>query len=159
MTSPAGRGKYAEGKVREQLLKESQRRAGFDFERNYDARSSMGRIPRRAGDFTIYGYDIGIGGPTAAGHGVIEVKEVEHDFRLPKKNFNPDGFGILRKRELAGGLVAIIVYHRTTKLWRSVPFQFFWENAGEPSWDLTQFFGYSSAKAALQAAGVVAHHV
>ena len=125
----ANRGKYAEGQVRKVLEKLNNNIIAFDFERNYDARSSMGRIPARAGDFTFFGVR----------HGVIEVKEVDHDFRLPKKNFNPDKFPKIRKRQLANGLVVVLVYHRTTELWRHVPFEFFYDRRDLPSWVLSDF--------------------
>jgi hypothetical protein len=141
----ATRGKYAEDKVRDELKALSDRRAYFDFERNYDARSSMGRIPRRAGDFTFY---------TSTGHGVIEVKQVNHEFRLPKKNFNPDGFGVLRKRALAGGKIIVLVFHTPTRIWRYIPFEWFDERRDQTSWVLSDFREFQKPADALYMAGL-----
>lgn len=145
----AVRGKYAEDKVRDRLKTLAERRADFDFERNYDARSSMGRIGKRTGDFTFYSLD---------GHGVIEVKQLKHDFRLPRKNFDPEKkFSILKKRRLAGGAVIVIVYHSTNDVWRLVPFEFFDERRDAASWDLsgfTPYIGVKSLQALMAEAGL-----
>ena len=158
MAAPAQavQGKYAEGKIRDELRRRGNEDSGFDWERNYDARSSMGRIPRRAGDFTYYWQQ-----PLDdrlllrhRGHGVIEVKQVKHDFRLPRKNFDPDGWGILVKREMAGGKIVVIVFHSTTKKWRVVPFGWFKSLRDAKSWDLTTWPMYDKAQAVLDAAGL-----
>lgn len=139
------RGKYAEDKVRDELKRMGEAHAGFDWERNYDGRSSMGRIPRRAGDFTYYWYRC----MGTLGHGVLEVKQVQHDFRLPRKNFDPDGWGILKKRELAGGKVVVVVYHSTSKKWRCPPWGWFQSMRDAKSWDLTTWPQFNTAKEAL----------
>lgn len=139
------RGKYAEKKVKEYLQALGLADATFDWERIYDARSSMGRIPARGGDYGIF---------STNRHGLIEAKEVEHDFRLPKKNFNPEKFGLLKKRMLAGGQIIVVVCHTTTMLWRSPPFQWFLDRAGQPSWDLREFKTYESVDAILHLNGL-----
>lgn len=150
------RGKYAEDKARDELRKRSADNARFDYERNYDGRSSMGRIPARAGDFTFFVGALVDGNAVIepVSHGVIEVKQVAHDFRLPRKNFDPAKFGILRKRELAGGKIVIIVYHSTTGKWRVVPFGWFVALKDNASWDLTTWPTYNTAREVLDAAGL-----
>jgi hypothetical protein len=147
------RGKYAEDKVRDELRKRSADNARFDFERNYDGRSSMGRIPARGGDFTFYvGTDANGEGEIA--HGLIEVKQVAHDCRLPRRNFDPDKFGILRKREMAGGKIVIIVYHSTIGKWRCPPFGWFVALKDNASWDLTTWPTFNTVREVLDAAGL-----
>jgi hypothetical protein len=139
------RGKYAEDQVRNALKALSALRADFDYERNYDARTSMGRIPARAGDFTIF---------DAGSHGIIEVKQVDHDYRLPKKNFDPKKFGKIRMRQLAGGKVSVLVYFTPSKLWRVVPFEYFYARKDQPSWDLREFSHLPNVHAALASEGI-----
>ncbi len=126
----ANRGKYAEGKVRESLKVLGLGHKDFDWERKHDARASRGRIPSQAGDFGYF---------MPRRHGLIEVKEVKHDFRLPKNNFDPEKWGRLTMREWAGGETLILVYHTTTKLWRAPSFAFFLMREKQPSWDLSEF--------------------
>lgn len=137
----ANRGKYAEGKTREFLKVVQLGCTEFDFERQYDARASRGRIPSQTGDFAFY---------MPGRHGVIEVKEVAHDFRLPKKNFDPAKWGRLKMRRLAGGEIIILICHTTTKLWRSPPFDYFIQHATLPSWDLSGFDTFGKVSEALR---------
>lgn len=123
------RGKYAEGKVRDYLKARSDAVATFDFERILDARSAGGRFPSRPGDFGFY---------TPLCHGLIEVKEVDHEFRLPHKNFSTEQVGKLRKRQMAGGYILILVYHKPSKLWRHVEFEYL-EGREGGSWDLSEY--------------------
>lgn len=125
-TEAANRGKTAEKKVAAFLKAWSDARAGTDFHRVYDAHSSGGRFNRVCGDFAFFGKGV---------HGVIEVKEVGHAFRLPLKNFGEDQVAKLRKRQLADGTVIVLIYHTTTKLWRVPPLSIFFKREGG-SWDL-----------------------
>lgn len=129
MSAVGQRGKYAEGKVRLWMKTRSDADASFDFYRFPDA---------RAGSFQVVPADF-----EAVHRGVpflIEVKEVEHDFRLPQKNFSEDKVARMRKRQMAGAECWVIVYHRTTKRWRVVPLVAFIER--KPSWDLTLSSSY-----------------
>lgn len=121
------RGKSAEADVRKHLEYLKQFKHDFDFERKYDARSARGRFPSQAGDYGFYLPGV---------HGLIEVKEVAHDFRLPQKNFSKDQIARCRMRELAGGIIVIIVKHTTTGLWRIPPFSMFRDYPTAPSWVL-----------------------
>jgi hypothetical protein len=122
------RGKYAEGRVRYFLQEVAGDLAGFDFERIYDARSSKGAIGKQPGDYRFFR-------PNA--HGLVEVKEVAHDFRLPAKNLTQ--IPGLWKRQLAGGLIVVLVYHTGIKRWRNVPFEWLKARETQPSWDLSEF--------------------
>lgn len=134
------RGKEPEDKVRDFLSRLSEKYAVFDFQREYDARSAGGRLPARVGDFTLFFPGV---------HGALEVKGVEHAYRLPEKNFKLAAINRLRKRQLAGGLIIVLVYHEPTKLWRSPPLQFFLSNKHVPSWDLSPFDTFRSIGEAL----------
>lgn len=140
---PVGqRGKYAEGKVREILERLNSQHAKFDYGRIYDARSAGGKgIPGRPGDFEFYAPGL---------FGLIEVKEVDHPFRLPKKNLDKEQIAKLRKRQLAGGVIFVLILHTTTGLWRRVPIDWLHERAGQPSWDLSEFITHGTADVTLQ---------
>lgn len=127
----ANRGKYAEKKVKEYLEKMSAEYVWFDFKRNMDARSSRGKSAQpQTGDFDLYWPEC---------FAPLEVKQVDHEYRLPNKNFGPGEIPRLKKRELAGGRPLVWVYHTPTELWRTVPFSFIYDNKDLPSWDLSEF--------------------
>lgn len=138
----ATRGKYAEEKVRESLKSLKAEHLDFDFERNYDARSSMGRIPARAGDFTFFGM-------TSTGrsyHGLLEVKQVAHAFRLPRKNFDPKKWPALERRQEAGGVVLVIFYSSSHGMWKAIPLSWFVKQGVKPSWDTREAPGPVTSK-------------
>jgi hypothetical protein len=140
------RGKVAEKKVREYLEVLGARYASFDFERKYDARSAGGRFPSQAGDFGFYKM-VGNG----AVSGLIEVKEIAHDYRLPNKNFSSDRIARLKKRFLAGQDIIILVYHTEAKLWRCPPFDIFMKDPTAASWDLSVYERFSLVQEAVDA--------
>lgn len=135
------RGKSAEADVREHLEHLRKSKWHFDFERKYDARSARGRFPSQTGD---YGFFI------PGMHGIIEVKEVHHDFRLPQKNFSKDQIARCRIREMSGSQIIVIVKHTTTGLWRVPQFDIFRDNPTAASWVLTPYREYASAREALE---------
>lgn len=145
--APANRGKLAEKKVHDYLTALGNTRAFFDWSRIYDARSARGKFPSRPGDFEFYRAFPGQGGRSI--HGLIEAKEVHHDFRSPEKNFNTGQIARLYKRQLAGGTIVILVLHTTTVLWRVVPLEYFRTRLSQPSWDLTEFQTYTSVGEAV----------
>lgn len=143
MTAAANRGKYAEGKVREHLAKLDTAMANFDFERVLDAHAAGGRFNARTGDFSWWAPE---------DHGVIEVKEVQHAFRLPYKNYEREKVNRCRKRQLAGGHIFVMVCHMPAKIWRVPPFTIFLQRdptTPSGSWDLTEFPTYTSVAEAL----------
>lgn len=135
------RGKYAEGKVADVLAQLNTTYAGFDFSRIYDARSAGGKFPARPGDYEFYASRL---------HGLIEVKEVAHDCRLPKSKSFKDQIPKLMKRHLAGGTIFVLVCHRVdATYWRRVPIEWLHQRISQPSWDLSQFRAYPNAEEAL----------
>lgn len=128
MATSANRGKAAESKVRKELEILAQL-ANFDYERITDAFSSRGGATSpRPGDFLAFQE----GKPF-----LLEVKEVAHDFRLPRANFRLDQRARMVKRHHAGCRCFVLVHSSTTKLWRMAPVTYFGtEDKG--SWDLSQ---------------------
>lgn len=134
------RGKEAEKKVKEALEEFANSNPNFDWERILDARSAGGRFPARPGDFGFFGLKL---------HGLIEVKEVKHAFRLPHGNFSTSQVAKLKKRKRAGGYTLIIVYHSPTKKYRAAPLSFFEERTGG-SWDLSKLPEFDDIKAFIK---------
>lgn len=131
------RGKVAEGEVQKYLNALSSRVAAFEFERIYDARSAGGKFPKRPGDFAFYRTSVHDGTPKVVVHtlhGLIEVKELEHAYRLPKTRLA--SLPKLVKRELSGGIIVVLIKNPLTGMWRCPPFAFFRNNQSVTSWDL-----------------------
>lgn len=115
MSTAANRGKYAEAQVKKKLASlESARQA---FARWPDARS--GSFAVALADFLI----MRDGRMT-----LLEVKEVAHDFRLPHENLGLGQIGRMRAWASAGAQADVLVYHSTTKLWRTAEIHWFHEN-------------------------------
>lgn len=140
----ANRGKKAEAAVRAYLKAYDERTHTFDWNRVQDAHSAGGRFTRQVFDFAWFMPGL---------HGGIEVKEVAHAFRLPHKNMTPESVAKLRKRELAGGRVVVLIHFSTTGLWRVLPLAPFLVREGG-SWDFSGVRTFESAKAALDSLGI-----
>lgn len=131
MVTAANRGKEAEKLFHAILDKVSAGKQDFDFERIDDARSSSGHMSKpRTGDFIVF-----MRGLSWA----IEVKQVQHEFRLPRANFPRDQRARLRKRQLAGGIPVLFVYFATLQKWRMCSDLGFLGFEDTGSWDLTTF--------------------
>lgn len=137
MVARADRGKWAEAQATDYLKALSARRAQFDFERMPDARAAMGRFKSMIGDFEFFLPGI---------HGVIEVKETKHAFRISKDKLIQ--LPRLHKRAMCGGTCIVLTYHSTTKLWRALLATDL--KIGPPSWDLAEYPTFSTAAEALQ---------
>lgn len=142
--SAADRGKKPEDEVRKYLKAYDSKRQDFDWARNYDSHSAGGRFQRQTGDFQFYSPGV---------HGVIEVKEVKHAFRVPHQNLNENSAGKLWKRQLAGGTIVILVYHSVTGKWRVTGLERFRVREGG-SWDLSNLYEYHNCATALDSLGL-----
>ena len=136
----ANRGKKQEAAVLKYLKKREEEDATFTFQRQYDARSAGGRFPSQVGDYLTFRTQM---------HGVLEVKALAHDFRLPNKNFSAEKIAKCRRREMAGSHIAVLVCHTTTGMWRTPPFSIFANAPAVSSWVLSDYPTYPSAEAAL----------
>jgi len=136
-------GKSAEAIVKAYLEGLHSQRQAFDWHRGYDARSAGGKFQRIAGDFSWY---------MPGRHGIIEVKEVAHkEHRLPYKNFEDSQVGKCRIREMAGGVVHVLVYSSITKTWVSPPLELFRTRPGPAfgSWDLSGYVQWEDVQPIL----------
>jgi hypothetical protein len=138
----ADRGVVAEKAVHKFLNGWITRSPYRDFSRLVDTKAA-GRVIRKAdSDFAYYC----LAGREAL-HGLIEVKETEHEFRLDRSRLTQ--LPILRKREKCGANSCALVYHSTIRRWSvlSVPFMADGESKG--SWDLRPLADFASPADAL----------
>lgn len=138
MTS-ANRGKSAEADVRKYLKAYDEKHQDFDWHRVPDAHSAGGRFNPVVYDFAFFRPGV---------HGGLEVKEVKHACRIPHGNFGEQQVAKLWKRQLAGGVIVVIVYHSTSQMWRVTDLTRFRVRTGG-SWDLSDLYEFHSCKDAL----------
>lgn len=120
------RGKDAEKEVQKVLDKMNVRHTTFAYIRLPDARAAMGRIKKQLGDFVCCSDSQTI---------ALEVKSVNHAYRLPKANL--DQLPLLKKFYLAGAECFVLVHFKTTDKWRVVPAYLF--ESDVTSWDFREF--------------------
>jgi hypothetical protein len=125
MASLGTRGKYAEGKVKAQL--KGLESASFTHYRFPDA---------RAGSFTVTPCDYMV--CNSGKLTLLEVKEVDHKFRLPHANFSKDQVARMRNFESAGAAAWVLIYFTPMKLWRYESISYFLQREGG-SWDMSGF--------------------
>ena len=112
MVTAANRGKEAENAVKKKLV--SLEASAFCHERLPDARAGSFKVALadfqyiQAGKFTL-----------------LEVKQVDHEFRLPHKNLDSSQIARLRMWKAAGSQAHVLVYHTPTKLWRVADISWF----------------------------------
>ena len=107
-----------------------------------DTKAAGRTIKSSAADFEFFCWD------DCQRHGLIEVKQTEHAYRLAKSKVTQ--LGRLRKRFKCGGLVFVLVYHSTLKKWRCLSaFDLFDENNHTASWDMRHLPVYDTPGEAL----------
>lgn len=123
MPSPANRGKVAEKLVKKFLDKLS-----------LNSNTASHRFPdARAGSFqaTLADFVLVHKGTMY----LLEVKEVQHAYRLPHGNLGLDQVARMRRFQLAGAEAHLLVYHSGLGKWRTAPVDYFLTREGG-SWDL-----------------------
>lgn len=122
-TSPTNRGKDAEKLVKRHLDKLSLKSDTASY-RLPDAHA--GSFQATLSDFLLLHKGVMY---------LLEVKETQHDYRLPHGNYSPDQVARMRRFQLAGAEAHVLVYHAKLGKWRTAPVDYFLERTGG-SWDL-----------------------
>lgn len=140
----ANRGEAAEKAVQKALEAWADESPQREANRLTDSKAA-GRIIKAApADFEFYCLHKGF-----SLHGLIEVKETQHEYRLDRSRLTQHAR--LRRRAKCGGFVFVLVYHSTTKLWRCMD----QEDLGPPglkgSWDLRPLPTFATPREALAA--------
>lgn len=123
MTAPANRGKVAEKLVKRQLEKLSLQSNTASY-RLPDAHA--GSFQATLADFLLVHKGVMY---------LLEVKETQHDYRLPVANYSPDQVARMRRFQLAGAEAHVLIYHANLSKWRTAPVDYFLTREGG-SWDL-----------------------
>jgi hypothetical protein len=112
-----------------------------EFNRLVDSKAAGRIIKAAAADFEYF---------SLMGHGLIEVKETEHEYRLSRDKVPQ--LARLRKRANCGGLCFVAVHHSTTKLWRMVDTEYLTSTGDKGSWNLSDVPAYTDLATAMQEA-------
>ena len=115
MATAANRGKYAEGQVKTRLKKLES--VNVTHHRFPDARA--GSFVTAPADFMVLKEGVLT---------LIEVKETEHDRRLPYSSFGKDQIARMRLWQAAGAKAHVLVCHKRLKLWRFAEVNWFFDN-------------------------------
>ena len=145
-SAKADRGKKAENDVHKALKEWEGAEPHREFNRLIDTRAAGRVVKAAAADFDFYQ------GPTrertGSEHGLIEVKEIKHAYRLPVKNVSQ--LPRLVRRAHCGGYTGILIHHANEKVWRCAPALWLHSNKEGASWDLRGLPTFPSAKEALK---------
>lgn len=120
-----GRGKVAEGLVRDALKVLANSTMQFTFNRIGDAGAAGGAFASQSADYQAFGW---------GRNWLIEVKECQHAYRFSHGSFGPEQVARMHMRALAGSVPVVLIYHRNEKVWRCPPFKLFTTREGG-SWD------------------------
>lgn len=138
----ANRGSGAEDDVKKFLDDWASRSTHREANRLVDTKAAGRVIKAAAADFEFFCEDW-----SQRSHGLIEVKETEHEYRLSKSRLTQ--FARLRKRAKCGGRIFVLVYHSKTKLWRCLTDHDLGEISVTGSWDLRTLEARPSPMSAL----------
>lgn len=123
MATTGNRGKWAEGRVKAFLKKHES--ASVTHYRFPDARA--GTMLVSPCDFMFIHQGVLT---------LLEVKDVQHDCRLPHKNFSSDQVARMRAWQSAGARAYVLISFSTLGKWRILPVDHFLVRTGG-SWDLS----------------------
>lgn len=142
----ANRGKKAEDFVTKflKMWSENPLRPGHrEANRLTDSKAAGRIIKAAAADFEFF-----CNLPHGTYHGLIEVKETEHEYRLARDKVPQ--LPRLRKRANCGGLCLVVVHHSTLKVWRVLDAQVLAATGDKGSWNLTAVPTYRTLEEALE---------
>ena len=127
----ADRGKDAEKLVNSFLLHWQSGSQYREFNRLTDAKAAGRLIGAAPADFEFFIHDY----ESQKVHGLIEVKETEHEYRLARDKVPQ--MPRLRKRSKCGGECLVVVYHSTLKAWRVMFVDVLADTGDKGSWNLS----------------------
>ena len=133
----ANRGAKAEEYVAK-ALKAWSDQPGREANRLTDSKAAGRIIKAAAADFEFF---------CEAGHGLIEVKETEHEYRLARDKVPQ--LPRLRKRANCGGVCLVVVRHSTLNVWRVLDAQVMAVTGDKGSWNLSNIPTFRTLEEAL----------
>lgn len=146
--SLSNRGDWAEKKVKVYLEAWQAADPYREYNRMVDTKAAGRIIKAAAADFEYYAL-MAVGEPgTHPVHGLIEVKETAHEYRLDRSRVSQ--LPRIRKREKCGGTSYVLVYHTAIKKWRVLDVPFMMADNDKGSWDLRSLPTFLDCASALQ---------
>jgi len=109
-----------------------------EADRLTDSKAAGRTIKAAAADFEFFSLE---------GHGLIEVKETEHEYRLARDKVPQ--LARLRKRSHCGGICLVAVYHSTLDRWRVLDAAVLAVTGDKGSWNLADVPAYHSLAVAM----------
>lgn len=134
----ANRGKRSEDAMAKFLNLWAFQSPNREVNRLVDSKAAGRIIKSAAADFEFFCPD---------GHGLIEVKETEHEYRLARDKVPQ--LARLRKRTNCGGAGLVAVFHSTTKLWRVVSAPYLMATGDKGSWNLSSVAAHGDLATAM----------
>lgn len=138
----ADRGKTAENAVQKFLSRWADGHSTREFNRLVDTKAAGRIIKSSPADFEYFALD-----GAAPTHGLIEVKETEHEYRLARSKVPQ--LPRLVKREKAGGRCFVLIFHSTTKVWRCISAAWLQAGGDKGSWNVGHHSAHETPEAAL----------
>lgn len=142
--STANRGAAAEAKVKQALQAWAAAAPHREFNRLTDTKAARRIVKAAPADFDFY---VRIGSHTV--HGLIEVKETRHEYRLAHDKVPQ--LPRMARRADCGGLCFVLVFHSLTKYWRCLDVTHMANDQKGASWDLRHTPAHCSPYEALSA--------
>lgn len=140
----ANRGVKAEKAVHAFLDAWAKNHIDREYSRLTDSKAAGRTIKAADADFAYYW-----GGNSRPHHGLIEVKETKHGYRLERGKLTQ--LPRLRKREACGGECVVLIYHSEIGYWRYQTPETLEETGEKGSWNLDGWPIYVSPGQALAA--------
>lgn len=139
----ANRGVFAEEKVKDYLDGWQARDPYREASRLTDSKAAGRIIKAAAADFEYFSAEL----ETKRMHGLIEVKETEHGYRLARDKVPQ--LPRLRKRQKCGGQCFVLSYHSKLKVWRVMTTPYLANTGDTGSWNLTNLPTFKTCGEAL----------
>ena len=137
----ANRGAKSE-EIVAKVLKAWSDQPGREANRLTDSKAAGRSIKAAAADFEFF-----CNLPHGTYHGLIEVKETEHEYRLARDKVPQ--LPRLRKRASCGGRCLVLVRHSTLNMWRALDAQVLAVTGDKGSWNLSGVPIYTNLVEAL----------
>lgn len=142
----ADRGQGAERDVQRDLEAwRSERAATTEVNRLVDTKAAGRTIKAAAADFDFYTVHPSSG---VSFHGLLEVKETLHDYRLGRDRITQ--LPRLRLRAKCGGKCAVLIYHSNLNKWRVLEAATLHQWGDKGSWNMSELPLYATPLQALQ---------
>jgi hypothetical protein len=141
----ADRGKEAENAANKYLSLWGGGHANREFNRLVDTKAAGRIIKASKADFDFFYFPTN---SVFSFHGLLEVKETEHEYRLARSKVSQ--MPSLIKRMKCGGTCLVLVHHSTIDKWRCIDARWMRDNGDKGSWNIGDFPMFDGVGEALR---------